>query len=159
MASSVTTPARSAEVCPPAWIPDDSQILFVGDIQGCARDLARLLDRASFNPSLHRLVPLGDTVNRGPDAAGVFQVLRETRALPIVGNHERALLALNVDEDLPPWAKGAGSAYHQLHKAGAWDESLQWMKQWPVIARGPGCSADLGDPACRAEVLCPTSSR
>jgi bis(5'-nucleosyl)-tetraphosphatase (symmetrical) len=90
------TPPRPEDAAPScAWIPADAPILFVGDIQGCAEPLARLLERARFDPARHRLVPLGDTINRGPDAAGVLRLLREVNAQPILGNHEHALLALD----------------------------------------------------------------
>ena len=44
----------------------DDQILFVGDIQGSHQALLNLLRSAQFNPDRHRLIPLGDTINRGP---------------------------------------------------------------------------------------------
>jgi bis(5'-nucleosyl)-tetraphosphatase (symmetrical) len=130
--------SASPPAVPVLWVPDEAPILFVGDIQGCAEDLARLLDRAGFQASRHRLLPLGDTVNRGPDAAGVLRLLRETAALPLLGNHERALLALRGKTRLPDWAKGDRSAVGQLREAGIWESSLEWMAAWPVLARGPG---------------------
>jgi bis(5'-nucleosyl)-tetraphosphatase (symmetrical) len=137
----VTIHTRTPEALSPLWIPDEAQVLFVGDIQGCAEDLARLLEHAGFNASRHRLVPLGDTINRGPDAPGVLRLLREVGASPIVGNHERALLTLDGMRDLPQWAQGGASAYHQLRKDHSWDEATAWIRQWPLIARGPGWMA------------------
>jgi bis(5'-nucleosyl)-tetraphosphatase (symmetrical) len=122
-------------------IPDDAPILFVGDIQGCAADLARLLERAAFDPARHRLLPVGDTINRGPDAAGTLRLLRETRATPIVGNHERALLRLRPEAPLPAWAQKLASAYVQLQAARQWDEAIAWIATWPILARG-GASTD-----------------
>lgn len=123
---------------PPAWVPPDAPILFVGDIQGCAEDLARLLERARFDPGRHLLIPLGDTINRGPDAPGVLRLLRESGARPIQGNHERAMLNLAPDTDLPTWARGPGSACKQLQRAGLWQQALDWIGTWPLVARGPG---------------------
>jgi bis(5'-nucleosyl)-tetraphosphatase (symmetrical) len=120
------------------WVADDAEILFVGDIQGCARELARLLDRAGFNPAKHRLLPLGDTINRGPDAAGVLRLLQETHALPIVGNHERRLLELQGIAKVPAWAEAPSSAYVQLQRAEKWETACAWMRTWPIIAQGPG---------------------
>jgi len=120
------------------WVADDAPILFVGDIQGCAADLARLLERARFDPARHLLIPLGDTVNRGPDAPGVLRLLREAGARPILGNHERALLGLTQRTDLPAWARGPGSACDQLRRAGQWEQALEWMGAWPLLARGAG---------------------
>ena len=134
----MTAPEPSIRSGPALWVPDEAPILFVGDIQGCAAELARLLERAGFQASRHRLLPLGDTVNRGPDAPGVVRLLRETGALPLVGNHERALLALREDAPLPAWAKGPGSAIGQLREAGLWEETRDWIATWPLLARGPG---------------------
>jgi bis(5'-nucleosyl)-tetraphosphatase (symmetrical) len=121
----------------PAGLTTDPPILFVGDIQGCAEPLARLLERVRFDPARHVLIPLGDTVNRGPDAAGVLRLLRETKAQPILGNHERALLALDTTRPLPAWTRGPRSAYEQLQSAGLWEQSLGWMRTWPLWRRGP----------------------
>jgi len=134
-------PRGTGVAIPSVWVPDDAPLLFVGDVQGCAEDLARLLERAGFESSRHRLVPLGDTINRGPDAAGVIRLLRETGAVPIVGNHERDLLTLRGADKLLGKARDAGSAIGQLRQAGLWEEALDWIAAWPVLARGPGWMA------------------
>jgi len=132
-------PPRPEDAAPScAWIPADAPILFVGDIQGCADELALLLERERFDPARHLLIPLGDTVNRGPDASGVLRLLREAGARPIAGNHERALLKLGQGGELPAWARGPGSACEQLRRAGHWEPALQWLRTWPLLARGPG---------------------
>ena len=63
----------------------------IGDIHGCARELAELLARLA--PADHdRIVALGDLFHRGPDAAGVMDLLRERRAQFLLGNHEEKVL-------------------------------------------------------------------
>jgi len=114
------------------------EILFVGDIQGCAEELAQLLDRAGFIPGRHRCIPLGDTVNRGPDAAGVLRLLEEAGAEPLQGNHELGLLKIGATEDPPAWALREGSAWQQLHQAGVWEEALRRFSTWPLVRRGAG---------------------
>ena len=115
-----------------------ADIFFVGDIQGCAEELALLLTRAEFVPGLHRLIPLGDTVNRGPDAPGVLRLLELAGAEPIQGNHERALLRIGQNVDPPAWALREGSAWRQLHEAGMWEMALRQFAHWPLFRRGPG---------------------
>jgi hypothetical protein len=63
----------------------------VGDIQGCAQELGRLIERLCLAES-DRLIAAGDLFHRGPDAAGVMDLLIEARALFVLGNHEHALL-------------------------------------------------------------------
>lgn len=73
----------------------------VGDIHGCAdllRDLLeRIDDHAAGRP--RKLVFLGDYVDRGPDSAGVLDILRglrhrePERVVCLMGNHEAMLLA------------------------------------------------------------------
>ncbi len=138
MAARPATPLAEDAATPCAWHSADAPILFVGDIQGCAEDLARLLERARFDSARHMLIPLGDTVNRGPDAPGVLRLLREVGARPILGNHERALLGLAQRADVPAWASGPGSAREQLRGAGQWEQALEWMRTWPLLARGAG---------------------
>jgi len=64
----------------------------VGDIHGCAEELARLLETIAPGPD-DRLISVGDLYHRGPDPLGVLELLS---ALPrfdlVLGNHERVLL-------------------------------------------------------------------
>jgi hypothetical protein len=115
---------------------DTRPILFIGDIQGCSTELADLLQAAGFDPARHLLLPLGDTINRGPDAAGVLRLLRENRAEPLQGNHERWLLAAGGRSKRPPRNK-SGSAWYQLAAADLLEETLRWMRQWPLLREGP----------------------
>jgi len=113
----------------------DRPILFVGDIQGCAEELRALLKAAGFRASRHRLIPVGDTINRGPDAPGVLQVLREAGAEPILGNHERHLLAVVSGREEGDWNR-EGSALAQLRSARALDQAAEWIATWPLLRRG-----------------------
>ena len=62
--------------------------VFVGDIQGCLRQLDGLLAAVGFVPGTDRLFPLGDMVNKGPDSEGVLARLMELDARPVLGNHD-----------------------------------------------------------------------
>jgi bis(5'-nucleosyl)-tetraphosphatase (symmetrical) len=71
-------------------------IHLIGDVQGCADPLERLLEVIDFSPSRDRIVVLGDLVNRGP---GSLKVLRRLAALGdaatcLLGNHDLHLLAV-----------------------------------------------------------------
>jgi hypothetical protein len=66
--------------------------LFIGDVHGCARELAELLERVGPG-SDDQVVFVGDLVARGPDSAGVLRLLREVNGLAVRGNHEERLLS------------------------------------------------------------------
>lgn len=57
--------------------------IFVGDIQGCRKELERLLEELAFDPP---------RVNRGPDSVGVLRLLRDLDAGGVLGNHDLHLL-------------------------------------------------------------------
>src|ERR1041384_4932853 len=72
-----------------AWKPapfalDGETVFAVGDVHGCAAELAALLDpvatlaREGRGP--HRLVYLGDVVDRGPDTIGALRLWAEDAA-------------------------------------------------------------------------------
>jgi bis(5'-nucleosyl)-tetraphosphatase (symmetrical) len=73
------------------------QKIFVGDVQGCARELRALVTRAErcFGARFS-LWLVGDLVNRGPDNRAVLELVHDLsergRAHVVAGNHELLLL-------------------------------------------------------------------
>lgn len=63
----------------------------IGDVHGCADELATLLARLELGPQ-DALVCVGDLFHRGPDPAGVAHLLTEHRARFVLGNHELVVL-------------------------------------------------------------------
>lgn len=79
---------------PPVSAKAGGRDLFVvGDVHGCADELAALLDRARFDPARHHLVLVGDVFAKGPDPAGVFRTVDSVGGEMVLGNHDVALLA------------------------------------------------------------------
>jgi bis(5'-nucleosyl)-tetraphosphatase (symmetrical) len=68
----------------------------VGDVQGCAAALERLLAVIAFSPSRDQLYVLGDMVNRGPASLATLRRLRDLGAAAtcMLGNHDWHLLAV-----------------------------------------------------------------
>ncbi|MCB2185754.1 MAG: serine/threonine protein phosphatase [Deltaproteobacteria bacterium] len=75
-----------------------ANILAVGDLHGCRDLLEKVLNEVVPQvPAGVRLVFLGDYIDRGPDSAGVLEVLLQLRrerpdTVLLMGNHERMLL-------------------------------------------------------------------
>jgi serine/threonine protein phosphatase 1 len=96
-----------------AWKPapfavDGETVFAIGDIHGCASELAALLDtvatlaREARGP--RRLVYLGDVVDRGPDTIGALRLWAEDAAIRgvdrldrLIGNHEIVMLLAMAD--------------------------------------------------------------
>ena len=62
--------------------------IFVGDIHGCAAELEALLDAVGYRGGRDRLLLTGDAFTRGPDPLRVWELIRETRADMVLGNHD-----------------------------------------------------------------------
>jgi bis(5'-nucleosyl)-tetraphosphatase (symmetrical) len=76
--------------------PQQAMNYLVGDLQGCADALDRLLAAIGFSPSRDRLYVLGDLVNRGPASLATLRRLRDLgpAATCVLGNHDWHLLAV-----------------------------------------------------------------
>ena len=105
------------------------EILFVGDVQGCAAELHDLLRAAGFDRGRHQLALCGDLINRGPDSAGVLGLARRLDAIAVLGNHEVSLL-----EDRP--SPTLDQVRAQL--GAALDEWLRWLSALPTFVAGDG---------------------
>jgi serine/threonine protein phosphatase 1 len=88
------------------------RVIAVGDVHGCSRALATLLDAIHLEPQ-DTLVGLGDYLDRGPDSRGVVQLLigvaQRCRLVPLMGNHEEmALAALDSRMHRAEWFRDGG---------------------------------------------------
>ncbi len=59
--------------------------IVIGDVHGCLEELDELLAALGVG---HRLVFLGDLMDRGPDPVGVVRRVRELGAECVMGNHD-----------------------------------------------------------------------
>jgi bis(5'-nucleosyl)-tetraphosphatase (symmetrical) len=102
-------------------------LYLIGDVQGCAAPLDRLLDKIAFSPSRDALVLLGDLVNRGPDS---LSVLRRVQALgasaqSLLGNHDLHLLGVAHGDR----KAGRKDTLAGLLAAPGRDALLEWLRQ------------------------------
>lgn len=78
------------------------RIIAIGDIHGHRAALAALIELVKLRPE-DTLVTLGDYVDRGPDSAGVLNLLIDLQhrcnLVPLMGNHEEMMLAAREGRD------------------------------------------------------------
>ncbi len=108
----------------------------VGDIQGCAEALGRLLEEIGFSASRDRLYVLGDLVNRGPDSLGVLRRLRGLgdAAHCVLGNHDWHLLA--VAAGVRP--RHRNDTLDDILDAPDRDDWLAWLRQQRMALHAGG---------------------
>lgn len=108
----------------------------IGDIQGCAQELAELLARIGFSSERDELWFVGDLVNRGPRS---LEALRAVRALGasatiVLGNHDLHLLA--VAFGARPSGR-SGDTIDDVLAAPDRDVLLQWLLACPLAHFDP----------------------
>jgi hypothetical protein len=105
------------------------EVLFVGDVQGCAAELRDLLQAAGFDRDRHQLALCGDLINRGPDSVGVLELARGLDALAVLGNHEVSLLEGRPSPTLDQVRAQLGSSL---------EEWLRWLGALPAFIAADG---------------------
>lgn len=113
------------------------QLIFVGDVQGCADELDELVGWAGREfGSQYELWFVGDLINRGPANLRVLDRVRELseqgRARTILGNHEIALLrlALGCREPAPD------DTFQELLERPDTTDWIAWLRSRPLVATG-----------------------
>lgn len=100
-------------------VPDGVTVYAVGDVHGRSDLLCDLLDRLRREPRAPgapppTLVFVGDYVDRGPDSRGVIDAVltispREFTVVPLMGNHDWAMLTFLTHPEMgPDWVKFGG---------------------------------------------------
>ncbi|MCB1485863.1 MAG: metallophosphoesterase [Bauldia sp.] len=105
-----------------AKTPEGMRLYAIGDVHGCDGLLAEAhaaiaSDLAASPVADHRIIHVGDYVDRGPDSAGVVARLaafagRDSRVVCLIGNHDRMLLDFLTDphDAGPLWLMNGGDA-------------------------------------------------
>ena len=99
----------------------------VGDVHGCFDELMLLLEKAQYDSKKHRLMFVGDLINKGEDSLKVLKWVRQNKLECVIGNHELKFIeGVEKKQPLPP-------ALLQLQKDMG-DQLKDWMdyiKSWP----------------------------
>lgn len=108
--------------------------IFVGDIHGCAAELEVLLDALVFRGGRDRLLLTGDAFTRGANPLRVWELIRETRADMVLGNHDdRQLRQLrDLASRKQPKFRHADQQLTFSKLASVSAELLEWLEQRPL---------------------------
>ena len=104
-----------------------NKTFIVGDIHGCYDEFLKLLDKINYSPKNHRLILLGDIINRGPKSLEVLKWIKKNHIEVVLGNHELAFLKeakSGVLRDSFKILKNQMGAQFS-----SW---VNWMKSWPL---------------------------
>jgi hypothetical protein len=108
--------------------------LIVGDIHGCADELAELLFRFKFMPGHDRLFTVGDVVGKGPKAREALELLKQFGAQSVIGNHEQHLLDAAA---LPASKRTERHAFYLASLGSDRDLWLSHIAAWPLYIEEP----------------------
>ncbi|GAA4889453.1 symmetrical bis(5'-nucleosyl)-tetraphosphatase [Ferrimonas pelagia] len=104
---------------------------FVGDIQGCYAELARLLDAVRFDPAKDTLWGCGDLIARGPGSLKVLRLFRELgpAGRTVLGNHDLHLMAVaaGLKRSKPK------DQLQALLDAPDLADHIHWLRQQPLL--------------------------
>lgn len=108
----------------------------VGDIQGCRKQLKRLLTRAGFSWKRDFLWCTGDLVNRGPDCLNTLRYFykHRKRIQIVLGNHDLHLMAVAAGAR----SLGRNDTLGAILEAPDSSTLLNWLRKQPLLYRDLG---------------------
>jgi bis(5'-nucleosyl)-tetraphosphatase (symmetrical) len=106
--------------------------IFIGDVQGCAPALERLLDKLNFDPAADRLRFAGDLVNRGGKSLKTLRLIHSLggSAMTVLGNHDLHLLAF---AQAYPKVKKRNKEFEAILRAEDGPMLLDWLRGQPLF--------------------------
>ncbi len=141
----LVTQALASNVLAPGMLPQGLRIYAIGDVHGCADQLAALHAQIAQDARAHPaeevvLVHLGDYVDRGDDSAGVLERLLGPCPVPggevvnLLGNHEVMMLDACDPRSpagaMPFWLENGGAETLASYRTGPEDPA-----PWEAIPR------------------------
>jgi hypothetical protein len=109
--------------------------IFIGDVHGCATELADLFDVLAVT-SDDGIWLVGDLVARGPDTKGVLRLVREAGAHAVRGNHEQRLLEVRTAHQLGHHGPRLGDSHWKLFES-LTDEEWEQLESLPYTIDVP----------------------
>lgn len=128
------------------------RLVVVGDVHGQLNHLEALLAKIKFDRARDHLVLAGDMIAKGPDSAGVIDLLMDLGASAVRGNHEERIIGVMQELDMESEAEidsdedddVAFAKKHRLSKKRSAEKKLvkklgsrrmHWLQNLPVILK------------------------
>ena len=110
----------------------EGRVIVIGDVHGCARELADLLDKLDVRPSRDEVVFVGDVINRGPDPCDALDLMRQVKGKAVLGNHEARLLRFRKTRAAAELKPNDWATARALRP-----KDWKWIAQWPLTRAWP----------------------
>ncbi|MCY4513031.1 MAG: metallophosphoesterase [Bdellovibrionales bacterium] len=104
------------------------QPFLVGDIHGCFFEFMDLLETLNYDSQKHRLILMGDIINRGPHSWEMLQWVKIHNVEAIQGNHEEAFTRFARRNR--PITPALDELKQQMGKD--LEDWLTWIESWPL---------------------------
>ncbi|MGL1901473.1 MAG: metallophosphoesterase [Fibrobacterales bacterium] len=108
---------------------------FIGDIHGCADELAELIEVLDYTPGTDHLYSVGDVVNKGPDSLGVLNLIKHHDIKCVLGNHDNLFLETY---KIPECDRTKKQRLFMKQFGDHAEECYHQIREWPLLR-------DLGD--------------
>ena len=72
---------------------NQKKTFIVGDVHGCFQEFLAILKKADYRADTHRLILVGDIINRGPFSLKMLKWVKDNKVEMVRGNHEQAFLS------------------------------------------------------------------
>lgn len=106
----------------------NKRTILVGDVHGCADELALLAQKVGYRPGQDEMILVGDLINRGPDSLGAWRLFKELRARSVLGNHELHLIRDAAGIEVKKrWIEGFKERF-----GGQFASYLEDIRSWPA---------------------------
>lgn len=102
--------------------------LFIGDVHGCYREFAEVIELFGFVKESDSLYQAGDIINKGPDTLKCIQLVEELGIQCVLGNHEARLLK-TLDTPKLEWTEKERSRIQKIKEL---DFISSVISKWPL---------------------------
>ena len=104
--------------------------LYIGDVHGCADELAAIIDQFGFVRGSDTIYQTGDIINKGPDMMRAMRIVEELGILTVRGNHEEHLIRM-METPKSNWTEKQKKRFKAL-SLDEWVYIRDTVKNWPL---------------------------